>query len=253
MYKLIDNHMKLFFLLFFVLGALMSSCTSSKQFAYLKDITDSTFEVQREKVEYPINTNDILDIRITSRSSAASAEFNINDNKFNGYLVDNFGNIQMPVLGSVSAAGLTKSQLKDNITNMILSRKLLLDPIVEIRYKNFEVTVLGEVLRPNVITVTNEDISLVKALGFAGDLTIYGKRENVLLIREESGKRIVKRIDLTSPDFINSPYYYLKPNDVIYIEPNKNRITASDKAWVIVPTVIGALSLLIISYGTFVK
>src|SRR5690606_12091797 len=124
-----------------------------------------------------------------------------------GYLVGSDGTIQMPYLGKIKAAGLTQDQLKDNITNMILAKKILIEPLVEIRYLNFEITVLGEVARPTVITVNSDKISLLKALGLAGDLTIYGKRENVLLVREEGGAKKTRHIDLNSPDFFNSPYY----------------------------------------------
>jgi polysaccharide export outer membrane protein len=152
----------------------------------------------------------------------------------------------MPILGSVKAAGLTKEQLKDNITQVILSKKLLIDPIVDIRYLNYEVTVLGEVARPTVITVPSEKITLLKALGLAGDLTIYGKRDNVLLIREENGKKITRHIDLTSSDFFKSPYYYLQPNDVIYVQPNATKAAQASRSQQFLPIIFSALSVVAI-------
>ena len=109
----------------------------------------------------------------------------------------------------------------------ILEKKLLIDPIVNIRHLNFEVTVIGEVGRPTVITVPSEKISLLKALGLAGDITIYGRKDNVLLVRESEGKNTVKHIDLNSKDFLTSPYYYLQPNDIIYVERFHKRIIQS--------------------------
>ena len=158
-----------------------------------------------------------------------------------GYLVNNDGNIQFPILGTLKAEGLTKEQLKASITKKLVDRQLLTDPIVTIRLMNFRVTVLGEVRNPNVIQVPSEKISLLEAIGLAGDLTIYGKRENVLVIREENGQKVIKRINLNSSELLTSPYYYLKSDDVVYVEPNKSRVASSRSSdWV--PVVISALS-----------
>jgi len=234
-------------MLFFV------SCTSVKKIAYFESTLDTTYRSMIGTVESPIQKNDILNIFITSLSKTASADFNSTDNGVKGYLVNSDGNIQMPTLGTIAAAGLTKKQLKENITNTILAKGLLLNPIVEIRHLNFEVTVLGEVGHPTVINVPSEQISLIKALGLAGDLTIYGKRDNVLLIREEDGKRITRHINLNSVDFLNSPYYYLKPNDVIYVEPNKVKISTSDRSQQIIPVVFSSISILILILDRVIK
>jgi polysaccharide export outer membrane protein len=161
-------------------------------------------------------------------------------------LVNADGTIDLPILGAVTAAGLTKEELKTKITDIILSKKLLVDPIVDIRYLNYEVTVLGEVARPTVITVPNEKISLLKALGLAGDLTIYGKRDNVLLIREENGEKVTRHINLNSSDFFNSPYYYLKPNDVIYVQPNATKAATAGRSSQYLPIIFSVLSVVAI-------
>ncbi|MBS1932850.1 MAG: SLBB domain-containing protein, partial [Bacteroidetes bacterium] len=130
----------------------------------------------------------------------------------------------------------------------LLDRKLLIDPIVSIRYLNFKVSVLGEVARPGVINIPNEKVTILEALGLAGDLTIYGKRDNVLLIREkENGDKIIKRINLGSEEILSSPYYYLKSNDVIYVEPNKNKIASVSRTVVLLPVILSGISLLIIA------
>ncbi|RYE59092.1 MAG: polysaccharide export protein, partial [Sphingobacteriales bacterium] len=118
--------------------------------------------------------------------------------------------------------------------------------IVTVRHLNYRVTVLGEVGRPAVINVPSERITLLEALGMAGDLTIYAKRDNILLIREEGDKKLVKRLDLTTKDFLSSPFYYLKPNDVIYIEPNKSRVASANRWNLILPSIISGLSLIVI-------
>ena len=228
-----------------------SSCTTSKHVTYFENVADTSFAAKPAR-ELVIQSNDILSISISSLNPEASAIFNVNDVKstnnpqlLGGYLVNTEGNIQLPVLGTIKAAGLTKNQLKDLITNTILEKKLLIDPIVNVRQINFRVTVLREVAHPATIPVPSEKISLLEALGLAGDLTIFGKRENVLLIREESnGKKQLRRINLTSKNFFLSPYYYLQPNDVVYVEPNKSKISSTSltKQWI--PVVLSSVSVI---------
>ena len=238
---------------------IFSSCTNTKKVTYFQNVKDQTFFSGNKETETLIQPNNILSINISSLNAQASVAFNAQTNNISrattvtgsntesgGYLVNPGGEIDLPILGAVKAAGLTKDQLKENITNLILSKKLLIDPIVDIRFLNFEVTVIGEVARPTVITVPSEKISLIKAIGLAGDLTIYGKRENVLLIREENGKKITRHIDLNSSDFFNSPYYYLEPNDVIYVEPNKTKAATAGRTIQLLPIVFSALSLVAI-------
>ena len=237
------------------------SCTSTKNVVYFHNVEDTTYLQRNSEMEIPIEANDILAITISSANAEASALYN-QTNTSNirsttvtgsstepgGYLVNSDGTIQLPGgLGDVKAAGLTKKELQDNITNMILSKKLLVDPLVEIRFLNFEVTVIGEVAKPTVITVPSEKISLLKAIGLAGDLTIYGKRENVLLIREKNGKKITRHIDLNSSNFFNSPYYYLEPNDVVYVQPNKAKVASAGRTQQLLPIILSGLSVIVVA------
>ncbi len=248
-----------FFLLCIFIAFSLISCNSTKKIVYFENVKDTSFYVGNNETQPPIEPHDILSISISSLNAEASAMFNVNNNSYarsttatgastesGGYLVNNDGTIQLPVLGSVKAAGLTKRELKDNITNMILTKKLLVDPLVEIRFLNYEVTVIGEVAKPTVITVPNEKISMLKAIGLAGDLTIYGKRDNVLLIREENGKKKTRHIDLNSSNFFNSPYYYLQPNDVVYVEPNKAKIASAGRSQQLIPILLSSLSIIVI-------
>ena len=193
-----------------------------------------------------------MSITVTSLNATATEIFNTPNTAGSqpgqgvaGYLVNFDGTIQFPMLGSIKAAGFTKEQLKENLRKSIVDRQLLLDPIVNIRYLNFRVTVLGEVKNPTVLTIPNEKVSLLEAIGLAGDLTIYGKRENVLIIREENGQKLIKRINLNSNELLSSPYYYLKSDDVVYVEPNKARV-ASARGGQWVPAALSALSLLVV-------
>jgi polysaccharide biosynthesis/export protein len=236
---------------------IFASCTSSRKIAYFENAQDTTYFKQvLGTIEAPFQKNDILDVTISSLDSKASADFNkteaVNPTT-KGYLVNNDGNIQLPMLGNVQVAGLTKKQVKENITNMILAKKLLVEPMVEIRHLNFDVTVLGEVAHPSVINVPSEQISLIKALSLAGDMTIYGKRENVLLVREEGGVRKTRYINLSSSDFLNSQYYYLKPNDLIYVEPSKAKVASSGWGMQVLPLAITTVSFLFLVLDRVIK
>jgi polysaccharide biosynthesis/export protein len=244
------------FLLFLSVLSLLfcASCTTTSKTAYFQNALDTTFQQRFGGVDAPIQYSDILSIVITSKSKEASVDFNKADlSATKGYFVNSNGNVQLPTLGYVPAVGFTKKQLEQNITNLITNKKLLLEPIVEVRHLNFEVTVLGEVGHPLVINVPNEQISLVKALGMAGDLTIYGKRDNILLIREEDGIRRTRRIDISSSNFLNSEYYYLKPNDVIYVEPNKAKIAVSGRSQQILPVILTSVSFLFLVLDKIIK
>lgn len=236
---------------------LFTSCNNSKKITYFNNVKDTTFYSSATEKQTPLEPNDIISVTISSANTEASAPFNIQNNTVSrsttvtgssnesgGYLINSDGTIDLPILGAVKAGGLTKDQLKDNIINLILTKKLLVNPIVDIRYLNYEVTVLGEVAKPTVITVPNEKISMLKAIGLAGDLTIYGKRENVLLIRDENGKKITRHIDLTSNEFFNSPYYYLQAHDVIYVQPNKQKAALARRDPSVLPIVLSAISLI---------
>ena len=141
------------------------------------------------------------------------------------YLVNYDGNIDFPVLGTIKVEGLTRTDLTSMLKERI--KEYANDPIVNIRLANFTVTVLGEVARPGTFTIQDERITLLEALGLANDLTIFGKRKNVLLIREIDGKKKYAKIDLTSINTLNSPIYYLQQNDVIYVEQNRAKIRSS--------------------------
>ncbi len=180
-----------------------------------------------------IQPDDALYITVHTLEPADAAPFNISPgqsaNAMAGanaanYLVDDQGAIEMPVIGSVAVGGLTLAEARDTIRNRLLP--YLKAPIVNIRFTQFRFTVLGEVKNPTTFTLAEERISILEALGMAGDLTNYANRNNILVIREENGQRSFGRIDVQARDVFRSPYFYLRPNDVIYIEPTKNKTGA---------------------------
>jgi len=164
------------------------------------------------------------------------------------YRVNKDGNIDVPLIGKLVASGLTTSQLKDSIQKRLTVYYKV--PTVDVRFANFRVTVLGEVLKPGTFTVPNEKLTVLDALGLSGDLTIFGKRTNVLLIRDSADYKQMVRLDLNSKKIISSPYYYLRQNDVIYIEPTDAKIANLDAVQNRYITIASAVLSLLIIFAT---
>lgn len=242
--------------LFFIF---FSSCVDTKKVTYFNDVQDSARLVSPSTLEPVIQKKDILSITVSSLSNEATVIFNTpnlpitpnavtspNTPQTAGYLVNGDGDIKFPVIGDIHAAGITQKQLEDTITHLLIVKKLLYDPIVTSRFLNFRVTVLGEVNRPGVITVPSEQISILEAIGQAGDLTIYGLRDHVMLIRQVGQDKIIKRLDLNSSKLLQSPYYFLKSNDVVYVEPGVAKAASSSLVQQRLPVILSGMSLLII-------
>lgn len=232
-----------------------ASCVNTKNATYFSDQKNGSFAAPAIP-KLVIQPNDLLSISVSSLNAEASAVFNQANNSganinntstttttATGFLVDGSGNIQYPFLGQVQVAGLTKDELKDKLTKALADKKLLVDPILTVRFLNFKVTVLGEVAHPTVVTVPSERISLLEAIGLAGDLTIYAQRDNVLVIRDEDGQKVTHRLNLNSTELFTSPYFYLKSNDVVYVEPNKSKVASTGRSQVWLPILFSALSL----------
>jgi len=217
---------------------LLGSCASKKNIIYFQDEPISTIAKKQDFV-LRFKTNDLLTIRVSALDPAVARPFNLEavstntsvidaqgSLKMQTYLIDTDGNIEFPVLGLIKIAGLTRSG-----ANALLKQKLteyIVNPIVNIRLANFTITVLGEVNSPGTFTIQDERISLTEAIGLAGDLTIFGRRNNIMLIREVNGEKRFAKYDLSSINVVNDQYYYLAQNDVIYVEPNKSKIRSSN-------------------------
>jgi len=253
------------FMFFFLLCSFFIACLDTKKATYFANTSDTAYKMKNEEIEPLIQKNDILSINISSLNAEATAIFNApnsmatttttttGSSEAGGYLVNTQGDIQLPILGNLKAAGLTIRQLKKNITQLIVEKNLLIDPIVTIRHLNYEVTIVGEVNKPSVINVPNEKISLLKALGMAGDITVFGKKNNLLLIREVEGERKIVRINLNSNAFLNSAYYYLQPNDVVYVEANKQKVITANRNPQLLPTILSGLSIMAVVLTQIVK
>ena len=219
--------------LFFVL----ISCGSREDIVYFQNVDQVVASRSIKNYNAIIKPDDQLTINVSALDMDLVRPFNLVNGSFidasgdinrvqQTYLVDSNGNIDFPALGKLKLAGLSRIQATEMLRTQL--KDYVKDPIVNIRIINFQVTVLGEVRNPGSFIIQNERITVLEALGLAGDLTINAKRDNVLLIREENGKKTYNRIDLTSEDVFNSPVYYLTQNDVIYIEPNKSKVKSSN-------------------------
>lgn len=229
----------------------MTSCASKKDFLYLQSTAASTATESVSSYETTIQPDDVLLLLIASENAEVSAPYNlkaysilntteagaIGREQMQTYIVDKQGQIDFPLLGMIKVGGLTKAQaialLKDKLKDHVK------DAVINLRILNYKVTVLGEVNKPGAITISSERITLLEALGMAGDLTIYGNRKNLLIVREVDGVKTMNRVDITQSDFLTSPFYYLTQNDVVYVEPNKTRINSS----VIGPNVTVGISI----------
>ena len=210
----------------------LTGCMSSKKIVYFQESDAIKVQETLANFQPQIQLGDLITIHVSASDPASAETFNLyeapsaaGNPKLLPYLVDSDGNINFPVLGKLTVAGVTTQQLGDQITQALTT--YLVAPIVNVRLTNFKITVMGEVKSPGTFAIPNERITLVEALGLAGDLTIQAKRSIVLLIREKNGTRDFVTIDLTNKALFNSPYYYLAQNDVLYVEPNKTKVNSA--------------------------
>ena len=210
-----------------------------KKINYLQDIEENTSMSMTVNKGIIIQPQDQLSIIVTSRDPKMAVPFNLSVSTFytgselsssagasqriTGYIVDNSGDINFPSLGEVHVAGLNRWELQDLIRDELSDSGLLKDAVVTVEFLNFKVSVLGEVTSPGTYTVTGDKITILQALALARDLTIYGQRENVRVIREQNGQRQIYVLNLTDSDIFSSPAYYLQQNDVVYVTPSKVR------------------------------
>ncbi len=240
----------------FGITLLLVSCTSREKMAYFQNIDKLKISEQTNNYNPKLQPDDLLTIIVSAQVAEAALPFNLNtvsvnsgnnevangQIKYQPYLIDSKGFIEFPVLGSIKIGGLSREDALKKITGML--KKYISDPVVNLRILNFKVSVMGEVAKPGSFNLQTERITLPEALSLAGDMTIYGKRTNVLLIREIDGKRTSNYIDLTKADFINSEFYYLSQNDLIVVETNKTKMNSSTVG-PNTTVMVSALSLLI--------
>lgn len=218
-------------LIVFIFVYFLSSCASKKDINYFQERDNLALTDTIYNYEPKIQFGDILNINVSSSEPEAAIPFNLFETQNNGvprplpYIVNAKGYINFPSLGEFEIAGLSMREATEKLKRELLP--FLKDAIINIRYINFKVSVLGEVRSPGSYPIDNERINILEALALAGDLTIYGDRKTVTLIREQNGIRTFTNIDLTDNALFNSPYYFLTQNDIIYVEANKTRVNSS--------------------------
>jgi polysaccharide export outer membrane protein len=252
--------------LFFAI-TLSCSCVSNKKIAYFQDI-QSVKQAKLDSAiaftEPVIQPDDILSINIFTLNPQSGAIINqaastptLGGNTNNsvstqstGFLVDKNGEIELSLIGKLKVAGLTTYQARELIREK--ATDIYKQPNVQLRFANFKVSVLGEVNAPSAYTLPNEKVTILDALSLAGDLTIYGRRENVLIVRDNNGKKEFARLDLNSSNIFSSPFYYLKQNDVIYVEPNKRKVSASNSAQIqTIGVIASVISVIVLAISNF--
>ncbi|MCX2432354.1 polysaccharide biosynthesis/export family protein [Pedobacter sp. GR22-10] len=264
-YKL--NRNKCIYYALLITFCLSTSCVSNKKIAYFQDIqtvNQAQLENAIKFTEPLIQSDDILSINIftlnpqsgTVVNQAASTPTlggNTNNSlstQSTGFLVDKNGEIELSLVGKVKVAGLTTYQARELIREKVST--FYKEPNIQLRFANFKVSVLGEVSSPSAYTLPNEKVSILDALSLAGDLTIYGRRDNILIVRDNNGKKEFARLDLNSSNIFSSPFYYLKQNDVIYVEPNKRKVSASNSAQIqTISVVASVISVIVLAIANF--
>ena len=233
----------IFVLLINLVFILLNSCTSKKKLDYLQNIESVALEASTKNAKSTIQPNDQLVIMVTAKDMDVVKPFNQNfssgqilqyslpsnnapaqsQTSVSGptYMVDSQGNIEFPVIGKINTENKTTEELRDILKKEI--SKYVVNPQVSVKNTNYKITVLGEVNRPGTYNIPEAQTTVLEVLGLAGDLTIYGNRNDVLVIRNVDGVITKQRLDLTKADFINSPYFYLKQNDVIIVSPNETK------------------------------
>lgn len=247
---------------------ILQSCAIKRNLVYFSNLPDSTILQQEILSQTPttIEVGDALSIKVATLNPDANILFNSGSLPMSnqstgvsssvsstavlsdGYLVDENGNIDFPILGKIKVEGLTKEQAQVMISREVA--KTAKDPIVNMRISNFKVTVIGEVAHPGSFPIPNNKITVLEALGLAGDMTPYAVRENVLIIHEKGGKRFYQRLDLTDKDVFKSPFFYLQQNDIVYVQPeNKLKVKQANpgrfQIWSLLISSISTLAITI--------
>ena len=268
--NLLNNYTVKNLLVSFAILILLSACKTNQKVVYLQNAGQQISYNDTSVALIPdalLKVGDLLTITVNSATPEAALPFNlpliptmggmnsysqsnasasaggIGSGSLQNYLINNRGEINFPVIGKIHALGMSKIELSDYIEKQIYPRYIKEEPIINIRFANFKVSVLGEVNKPGICNIDNEQVSILEAIALSGDLTIYGRRDNILLIRENNGKRITVRIDLRDKRLIESPYYFLQQNDILYVQPNgpKSRSSALGVAETLSISVVGTL------------
>ena len=244
----------------------LAGCTSSKEIIYFQNLDDAELKPLASDYEAVIKKDDRLTIVVSGPDKTVCAPYNLTLNEMSttggvsnsnpeqatlSYLVDPNGDIEFPILGKIHVEGMTRNQLVNYLTEEI--GKDVKDPIVYVSFRNYKFTVLGEVRTPGTYTIDSEKFNILQALGRAGDLNLTAQRENILLLREVDGVLTHHRIDLRDKEILESPYFYLQQNDVIYVLPSPTRVATATTATGIWSVILSSITTMIAIIGFLSK
>ena len=251
--------------LFTFIALLFSACSSEKSLKYFQRQPGQPDTVMLAKAYVPkIQPGDILSIYVNSLSPEASSFFNpysansaaggianagaggTEQSSPTGYLVDPSGEIELPLIGNIKVANHTTTQVRDTLKNLL--KTYLKEPTVLVRFLNFKISILGEVSHPAVYNIPNEMITLPEAISMAGDLTLYGRRDSIEIIRDINGKKVFANVDFSKRDVFSSPYYYLHSNDIVYVKPAKTKTLQTDRSLQYVSIGVTLISLFLVIF-----
>jgi len=241
----------------------VTSCTTSKKIIYFQNLDDTQLKPLNTEYQAVIKKDDRLTIVVSGPDKTVCAPYNLTINEMStngsvvtggnpenstiGYLVDADGNIDFPILGKIHVEGMTRNDLVNYLTQEI--GKDIKEPVVYVSFRNYKITILGEVQKPGTYTIDSEKINILQALGYAGDLSLTAKRDQVLLLREVDGVLTHHRIDLRDKEILESPYFYLQQNDVIYVLPSATRVASATTATGIWSVVLSSITTIIALIG----
>lgn len=253
-------------------GMLLTSCNTSKQIIYFQDALINQPDTIQGVKDITVQPKDQISIVVSSKDPQLAALFNLtkvqyragyndlkgsnNNGEVSGYTLDDEGNIDFPILGTLHIAGMTKSEIAKMIKTRLIEENLVNDPVVTVEFMNLYFSVLGEVKTPGKYAITKDQITLLEAISVAGDLTILGKRDAIFVIREENDRRVMHQVDIRSNELFASPVYYLKQNDVVYVQPNRVRAGQSTinensvksvSLWISIGSFLSSLGVLLIN------
>jgi len=236
---------------------ILSGCAARRDLVYFSNLNANGSVPESVQMDARISSGDILDVSVSSASLESNKLFltvnNISyvQSTFNGYTVSKEGTIIMPLIGEIGVEGMTIDQAQMFITKQL--SKQIRDPKVAVRLVNFKVTVIGEVNKPASFTINSDKINVLEALGMAGDMTVYGRRQDVLVIRQENGIKSIGKLDLNNIETVKSPYFYLKQNDIVYVAPDRSKAVEYSQNTRMMPLITASISALAVLAAVLLK
>jgi len=237
---------------------MLSGCAARRDLVYFSNMAETATVNKSQGQQLLIKSGDVVNVTVNSLSPESNNLFYGNKNMAinprpgsEGYKVDKNGNIQLPLIGEIKIEGLSVEDAQTAIASQLI--KHVKSPVVDVRLSNFKITVIGEVNKPATFIINDEQVNVLEALGLAGDMTVYGKRENVLIIRNEDGNKTMTRLNLNKLESMRSPYFNLKQNDIVYIEPDRSKAVEYSQNTRLMPLIIASISAVAVLAAVLLK